>query len=298
MTKSNTKADSGMDGLPSLEKKAVPPALYDREYFLTNCGGFQEFSMSGGMTLPERLVVALKAADIRPGMKIADIGCGRGELVIHSALIGAEALGIDYSEAALELARESANALPEPARGRTDFQRSDVKDAVLGAGTFDVVLMTDIVEHLYPGELETALSKVLLALKPGGRLVVHTAPNIWYCRYGWVVVRTIVRLKELLLRTGNLVPEIHPSMTGINEKVHVNLQSPPGLRQELKRSGFTGVSVFFSERGPLEGKSVWNRVINGLFAMPFLRNFFNLSIFAVALKPSPGLDRPHPGGEA
>ncbi|MDA8130520.1 MAG: class I SAM-dependent methyltransferase [Elusimicrobia bacterium] len=279
---------SGKDGPPPPRDRVVPAGLYDREYFLSNCGGFREFLDSRGMRLPERLSVALEAAGIGPGMRVADIGCGRGEAVIRSALAGAEALGVDYSGDAIALAREAAAALPPEAGARVNFVRADVAAAELGEGVFDVVLMTDIVEHLYPKELSWALGKVLRALKPGGRLIVHTAPNIWYTRYGWVVLRRVIMLKEFLLRTGNRVPVIHPSMTGINEKVHVNLQSPRGLRRTLESAGFSGISVFFRESGPLEGESAWNGVLNRLFLLPGLEAFFRLSIFALARKPGPG----------
>ncbi len=268
--------------------RGVPAGLYDEEYFLSNCGGYREFTSSQGMLLPERLAVVLRRADLRPGMKVADIGCGRGELVLHAALNGAEALGIDYSEAALKLAEAALAARRFPAGGRASFIRADVKDMALGTAAFDVIFMTDIVEHLYPEELDAALAKVFEALKPGGRLVAHTAPNIWFGLYGWKLVNAIILLKEFLLRSGRTSPGTHPSMTGINEKVHVNLQSPPGLRRALRRAGFTGVAVFFEEAGPLEGRSVWNRVINRILRLPLLENFFALSIFAVASRPAAG----------
>lgn len=266
------------------DKKPVPAGLYDRDYFTSNCGGFREFAETRGKVLPERLSVALEAAEIRAGMKAADIGCGRGELVLHAALKGAEVLGIDYSEEALKLARELLSGYPALAADKVKFLKADVNELRLGQDAFDVLFMTDIIEHLHPWELEGVFRKAAAALKPGGRLVAHTAPNSRFCRYGWPVVRRIVLLKESLLGTRNPVPAIHPSLTGINEKVHVNLQDPGGLERELRSAGFDEVSVFFREQGPLEGKSAWNGLLNRVFQSPPLESFFNISIFAVAKK--------------
>lgn len=264
-------------------KRSVPPGLYDKEYFLTNCGGFREFAESGGSIIPERLLYAFEAAEIKAGMKVADIGCGRGELVLRAAGKGANVLGVDYSEEALKLAEELLSRSTVPA-GRVRLLKADVNELLLEPGTFDVIFMTDLAEHLYPEELAALLGNVLRALKPGGRLVAHTAPNRWFCRYGWTVVRRVVLLKEKLLGTNRPVPVTHPSMTGINEKVHVNLQDPRGFRKTLRRAGFQYARIFFREEGPLSGKSVWNRVLNRLFRLPGVNAFFCISIFAVAGK--------------
>ena len=62
---------------------------------------------------------AQRIAERLAGSKVLDIGCGRGELLYYSAMRGAAyALGIDYSEAAVELAQETAKRLPLELRDR------------------------------------------------------------------------------------------------------------------------------------------------------------------------------------
>ena len=80
-----------------MTKDAVPnatidSAAYSGEYFLTAVEGHQEFRTSMGRRLSPRLMRALELADPRPGQRVLDIGCGRGEIVLQSTLRGAFAV--------------------------------------------------------------------------------------------------------------------------------------------------------------------------------------------------------------
>jgi hypothetical protein len=44
---------------------------------------------------------------------------------------------------------------------------------------------------LHPWELHEAMLEVRRVLKPDGRFIIHTAPNVWYDRYAYPVVRTV-----------------------------------------------------------------------------------------------------------
>ncbi len=86
---------------------SIPSEEYTREYFESCCQGYDEFTASHGEQLPLRLSIPLYLTNITPGMRVVDIGCGRGELVINCARLGARTWGIDYARAALLLAREA-----------------------------------------------------------------------------------------------------------------------------------------------------------------------------------------------
>ena len=159
-------------------EKPLSSDLYDEEYFLTACEGFDEFLKSDGEHLSRRLKQAFAFADVVPGMAVLDLGCGRGEIVRHVSRLGADSYGIDYSRVSVEMTRRvMAN---EP--GQHGVARSDAKALPFTNAAFDRVLMFDVVEHLHPWELDACLSEVYRVLKPGGQIIVHTAPNRWYRR--------------------------------------------------------------------------------------------------------------------
>ena len=91
---------------------AVSPDEYDETYFLTNCGGYQDFVASQGKELPWRLARPLELAELKTGQRVLDFGCGRGELAAHAARLGAVVVGLDYSHSALQIAARTASWLP------------------------------------------------------------------------------------------------------------------------------------------------------------------------------------------
>ena len=91
-------------------RSSVPSTKYDEAYFLTACEGYQEFLDSEGAHLSRRLGQALEVADVKAGMCILDVGCGRAEILQHRARLGAKAYGIDYAWTAVRLSRQFAEA--------------------------------------------------------------------------------------------------------------------------------------------------------------------------------------------
>jgi ubiquinone/menaquinone biosynthesis C-methylase UbiE len=217
-------------------RPSLSPHLYTEEYFLTACEGYEEWLVSEGNHLSRRLASAFAVAKVEPGMQVLDVGCGRGEIVRHCAELGADVYGIDYAPVAVQMTRDLIGTLdPDSARGKTGVARSDAKFLPFPANSFDRALMFDIVEHLYPWELHRALLDVGRVLKPGGRLIVHTAPNRWYDQYAYPVVRMVRRA----MGQGAGYPR-NPRQFGVavNEHVHVNEQDLFSLRRALAQAGF------------------------------------------------------------
>jgi len=219
---------------PSLSEKGIvtmeyPPEPshndYTQEYYLSECDGHEEFSTSLGKSLPTRLSHPLEIADIQPGQRVLDVGCGRGELALHCAQKGALVWGLDYAPAALTLA-QSLSAPPNMA-----IQLALASQLPIASESIDVVFMLDIVEHLNSEDLRAALWEARRTLKPGGQIIIHTMPNLWYYNYGYPIYRLTQRFR------GHNLPK-NPRARWRFAHLHVNEQTPLTLRAAMLESNF------------------------------------------------------------
>src|SRR4030042_404893 len=94
------------------------PEEYDHRYFMSCLGGYKEFRVSGGRTLGPRFQKALRLAGGGAGPPGAGRRGGGAELVIQSALRGAEAVGIDYADVAVSIVDEALTTYPDEVRRR------------------------------------------------------------------------------------------------------------------------------------------------------------------------------------
>ncbi len=258
----------------------VPSVLYDEEYFLHACEGYAEFLSSEGEYLSRRLDEALAVARIAPGMRVLDVACGRGEILRHVRRMGAQAFGVDYALTAVRLSRRVTQS--EAERGPVGVYQTDAQYLPFASAYFDRVLMLDIVEHLYPRELARALDEAYRVLQPGGRLVVHTAPNVWYDRYAYPLVRWVRRLGG----RGEAYPK-NPRefLVPANAQVHVNEQSFVSLRRTLRRAGFRQVQTWLATPPQSRQENAFFGVARRiLFGWPPFRWFFEREVFAVGEK--------------
>jgi SAM-dependent methyltransferase len=204
----------------------VPPECYSQELLLTFSGQeYRDFLASRGELLRPRLARSLELAVLEPGMRLLDIGCGRGEGILHALRRGAEVVGVDCAEASLGLVARTLRLASPEERRRASLARADATRLPFADGAFDRVLMLDLVEHLRPWQLRLALRETRRVLRPGGYLVLHTLPNRWALRYGY----PLLRLLWLRLPASPRSP--------YEEEVHVNEQDLVSLKRGLREAG-------------------------------------------------------------
>ena len=107
---------------------------------------------------------------IRPGMRLLDIGCGWGTLVMHAARhYGAHAVGITISQAQVELAEK--RIAEAGLTGRAEVRYCDYRE--VHDGPFDVISSVGMFEHVGLRRLQEYFEQAHRLLRPGGRFLNH-----------------------------------------------------------------------------------------------------------------------------
>jgi ubiquinone/menaquinone biosynthesis C-methylase UbiE len=100
------------------------------------------------------------------GKRAADIGCGGGIYSQAWHELGAEVVGVDFSEQMVATAREQAAGL-----SRISFRQGDATATGLPAASRDVVFERALIHHLK--DYEACFAEAHRVLVPGGSLIVQ-----------------------------------------------------------------------------------------------------------------------------
>jgi 2-polyprenyl-6-hydroxyphenyl methylase/3-demethylubiquinone-9 3-methyltransferase len=98
---------------------------------------------------------------------VLDVGCGNGYTCGQFLAKGCEVTGIDLSLSGIEIARRSHPGARFEVMGADDHILEN-----LGVEPFDVIVSTEVVEHLYAPR--PYVKGAFAALKPGGRFICTT----------------------------------------------------------------------------------------------------------------------------
>ncbi|HEX7995274.1 MAG TPA: class I SAM-dependent methyltransferase [Streptosporangiaceae bacterium] len=114
-------------------------------------------------------LVARKIA-LRPGMRLLDVGCGWGGMVMHAARkYGVRALGVTLSE---QQALWAQRAIKEAGlEDLAEVRHLDYRE--VSETGFDAVSSIGLTEHIGKAQLPEYFSFLYDKLKPGGRLLNH-----------------------------------------------------------------------------------------------------------------------------
>jgi cyclopropane-fatty-acyl-phospholipid synthase len=118
----------------------------------------------------DKLELICRKLGLRPGLRLLDVGCGWGALVIHAAREhGVRAVGITLSQEQAEYARKQvvAAGLTDEVEIRVQDWR-DVDDA-----PFDAIASIGMAEHLGAEKWAEYAGRLRDLLVPGGRLLNH-----------------------------------------------------------------------------------------------------------------------------
>ena len=154
----------------------VPPELFDDDYLY-----FYADQISAGSDTDAELVWRL--LELEPGLRVLDVPCGEGRISGRLAGMGCEVVGVDYTEAWVELARKQYP-------GAT-FEVADMRSLAYDQEFDAVVNWFTSFGYFDPQTNDDVLARFARALRPGGRLLIELH-NPW-------------RLQRLLAQTGGHV---------------------------------------------------------------------------------------------
>jgi len=165
------------------------------------------------------------AAELRPGDRVLDVGCGTGRTTREAARRTGSALGVDLSSAMLEVARQ--RAADEGLTG-VRFEQADAQVAAFPPAGFDVAISRT--GAMFFADPVAALANVGRALAPGGRLVLLV----------WQALEANEWMTEILgaLAAGRPLPAPPPGAPG-----PFSLADPARIREVLTAAGHRQVEV-------------------------------------------------------
>lgn len=134
-------------------------------------------------------------AQLVPGERVLDVGCGTGNAALLAARAGAETTGLDPAARLLEVATERAAAEDLAAR----FVIGHAEMLPFDDGTFDVVL--SVFGVIFTPDPERAIGELLRVLRPNGRALVSA----------WVPTGTISNLMAVFGRAAFTATGASPS---------------------------------------------------------------------------------------
>ncbi len=125
-------------------------------------------SPAGRQRAARRGELIIKAAGLKPGMRILEIGCGTGLFTRAFAATGCHVDAIDVSPDLL--AHTASKEIP----GDVLFRLDDAEALSYEDDTFDAVVGSSILHHL---DVNKSLSEMFRVLKPGGQ-IAFAEPNM------------------------------------------------------------------------------------------------------------------------
>jgi len=164
---------------------------------------------------------------LRPGMRMLDVGCGWGGMVLHAAREhGVHAVGVTISAAQAELARKrvAEAGLSE----LVEIRLQDYRE--VGDGPFDAISSIGMAEHVGQAQLQAYATHMYELLAPGGRLLNHAISR----RPGPVMDPKRSFLVRYVFPDG----ELHPLATTVDtlEQAGLEVRDVESLREHYART--------------------------------------------------------------
>ena len=215
-------------------KKQISSDAYDKAYFLSDSvEGYREY-LDGSLSHTKKKL--LDMLSVEKGISCLEVGVGRGEFLRHCAMIGAKVSGVDYSSDAVDIAREALRDFSE-----ANIQIADARSLPFDSDSFERVFAGDVIEHLSFEDGVLMLKEMYRVLKPGGFMLVHTAPNTVFTKFAYPAAKYILKL--ISRETINTLDK-HLKVGG---EFHIHEYNLLSLKKVAKKAGISSFKVWIDK---------------------------------------------------
>jgi len=122
-----------------------------------------------------------KEMTIKPGFRVLEIGCGEAGVLLPFLVRGCVAVGVELDTPRLVMANEMLKEFVDT--GKVKFVGKDIykvdADSELG-GTFDLIILKDVIEHIH--DQKKLIAEMKRFLNPGGAIFFGFPP--WQMPFG------------------------------------------------------------------------------------------------------------------
>ncbi|RKE20313.1 cyclopropane-fatty-acyl-phospholipid synthase family protein [Streptomyces sp. TLI_171] len=140
-----------------------PTMIYSCAYWTADAKSLEDAQTA-------KLDLICRKLGLRPGMRLLDVGCGWGSLVLHAARhYGVRAVGVSISTEQVALARERVAAAG--LADRIEIRLQDYRE--VPDGPFDAISSVGMAEHVGSDQYLVYARHLYDLLAPGGRLLNH-----------------------------------------------------------------------------------------------------------------------------
>jgi len=135
-----------------------------------SCAVFSDENMSLEDAQASKYELVSRKLGLRPGMRLLDVGCGWGGMVLHAATHhGVDAVGVTISEQQVDLATK--RVADAGLAGRVEIRNQDYR--AIADGPYDAICSIGMFEHVGEARLAEYFGRLFELLAPGARLLNH-----------------------------------------------------------------------------------------------------------------------------
>jgi SAM-dependent methyltransferase len=226
------------------------------------------------------------------GMKVLEVGCGEGGVLLAFVQKGCQGVGVDMDEARIAMAKDFMPV--EIAAGNIEMHSADIYDPLFESkfeNAFDLIVLKDVIEHIH--DQEKIMAQFKRYLKPGGHIYFGFPPfdmpfgghqqvssNRLFSKLPWTHILPMSIYKAIMNTLGVKYPDqfIEVKETGISTSRFEKICQK--LNYEFVHSRHYIFNPIYEYKFGLKPKVQFDFVRN----LPFLRDYFTTCVYYLIKK--------------